>query len=200
MTQMQLDEALPGVAEGQDFQESPRRIPYLVRHRLRREVAPDAAAPPQCYRGRSQPGGRRMTVNLSELFESIVRNAPDAIVYADDAGVIRFWNSGAERIFGYAASEAVGQSLDIIIPERLRARHWEGFRRVMKTGQSRYGTGDLLAVPGQRKNGERVSLEFTIVPLREAGGRLLGMGAILRDVTPRFNEMKALRDQLAAKR
>jgi PAS domain S-box-containing protein len=141
-----------------------------------------------------------MTANLSELFESLVRNAPDAIVYADDAGVIRFWNSGAERIFGYAASEAVGQSLDIIIPERLRARHWEGFHQVMQTGQSRYGTGDLLAVPGQRKNGERVSLEFTIVPLRDADGRMLGMAAILRDVTQRFNEMKTLRDQLAAKR
>jgi PAS domain S-box-containing protein len=139
-----------------------------------------------------------MTESLPALFESIVREAADAIVYADADGVIRFWNAGAERIFGYAAAEAVGQSLDLIIPERLRARHWEGFRQVMQTGQSRYGGGDLLAVPAQRKDGARVSVEFTIVPVRDGSGRMLGMAAILRDVTQRFNEMKALREQLAA--
>jgi PAS domain S-box-containing protein len=139
-----------------------------------------------------------VTESLPALFEAIIREAADAIVYADAAGVIRFWNSGAERIFGYAAAEAVGQSLDLIIPERLRARHWEGFRQVMRTGRSRYGAGDLLAVPAQRKDGARISVEFTIVPLRDAGGRMLGMAAILRDVTQRFNEMKALKEQLAA--
>ena len=139
-----------------------------------------------------------MDNELPALFESIVRNAADAIVYADKDGIIRFWNGGAERIFGYAASEAVGQSLDLIIPERLRARHWEGFRYVMQTGKSRYGAGDLLAVPAQRKDGGRISVEFTIVPLHDAAGRMLGMAAILRDVTQRFNELKALKEQLAA--
>jgi len=139
-----------------------------------------------------------VTENLPALFENIVRAAADAIVYADAEGVIRFWNAGAERIFGYAAAEAVGQSLDLIIPERLRARHWEGFHQVMKTGKSRYGAGDLLAVPAQRKDGTRLSVEFTIVPLRDPAGRMLGMAAILRDVTQRFNEMKALKEQLAA--
>ncbi len=140
----------------------------------------------------------RMTDDLPALFESIVREAADAIVYADAEGAIRFWNTGAERIFGYAAPEAIGQSLDLIIPEKLRGRHWEGYRQVMQTGRSRYGAGDLLAVPAQRKDGTRVSVEFTIVPLRDGGGQMLGMAAILRDVTQRFNEMKALRDQLAA--
>src|SRR5262249_28160193 len=107
-------------------------------------------------------------------------------------------NAGAERIFGYAAAEALGQSLDLIIPERLRARHWEGFRRVMQTGKSRYDAGDLLAVPAQRKGGTRISVEFTIVPLRDDAGRMLGMAAIRRDVTERFNELKALKEQLAA--
>jgi len=139
-----------------------------------------------------------VTEDLPALFETIVRATADAIVYADAAGVIRFWNAGAERIFGFAAAEAIGQSLDLIIPERLRARHWEGFRRVMQTGKSRYGAGDLLAVPAQRKDGARISVEFTIVPLHDDAGRMLGMAAILRDVTQRFNEMKALRDQLAA--
>ena len=139
-----------------------------------------------------------MTQSPPALFETIVRAAADAIVYADAGGVIRFWNAGAERIFGYAEAEALGQSLDLIIPERLRARHWEGFRKVMQTGQSRYGAGDLLAVPAQRKDGTRISVEFTIVPLRDETGRMLGMAAILRDVTQRFDEMKALKERLAA--
>jgi PAS domain S-box-containing protein len=137
------------------------------------------------------------------LFENIVREAADAIVYADAEGVIRFWNASAERIFGFTAAEAVGQSLDLIIPERLRGRHWEGFSQVMQTGQSRYGAGDLLAVPAQRKDGARLSVEFTIVLLHnDAAGpmphRIPGMAAILRDVTQRFNETKALKEQLAA--
>jgi PAS domain S-box-containing protein len=134
--------------------------------------------------------------SLPALFVNIVRAAADAIVYADVEGVIRFWNAGAERIFGYAASEAIGRSLDIIIPEKLRARHWEGFSQVMQTGKSRYGAGDLLAVPAQRKDGARISVEFTIVPMHDASGRMVGMAAILRDVTQRFNEMKSLREQL----
>jgi PAS domain S-box-containing protein len=132
------------------------------------------------------------------LFENIIRAAADAIVYADAEGAIRFWNAGAERVFGYAEAEAVGQSLDLIIPERLRARHWAGFREVMKTGESRYGAGELLAVPAQRKDGARISVEFTIVSLRDSTGRMLGMAAILRDVTQRFNETKALKEELAA--
>lgn len=130
--------------------------------------------------------------------EDLIRDAPDAIVYADEAGVIRLWNRGAERIFGFAAGEAMGQSLDIIIPEGLRARHWEGYDRVMKTGVSRYGSGDVLAVPGLRKDGSRISLEFTVVPLRDDGGRMRGIAAILRDVSKRFSEIKELRRRLAA--
>lgn len=139
-----------------------------------------------------------MIPDLPALFETLVQNAPDAIVYADAEGVIRFWNRGAERIFGFSAAEAVGRSLDIIIPENLRARHWQGYREVMKSGTSRYGAGDLLAVPGLHKDGRRVSLEFTIVPVRGADGRLAGIAAILRDVTKRFEEMKELRRRLAA--
>lgn len=139
-----------------------------------------------------------MTPALPRLFEKLVQDAPDAIVYADSEGIIRFWNRGAERIFGFTAAEATGQSLDIIIPENQRARHWEGYSRVMKGGASRYGAGDLLAVPGLRRGGERISLEFTVVPLHGDDGKLCGIAAILRDVTKRFTEMKELRRQLAA--
>ena len=134
---------------------------------------------------------------LDRLGRVLLAAAPDAIVYSDGDGVIRFWNAGAERVFGFSGAEAVGQSLDIIIPEPQRARHWAGYRQVMATGESRYGHGDMLAVPALRKDGTRISLEFTSVPVREAAGRMEGMAAILRDVTKRFEELRALRRELA---
>ena len=130
--------------------------------------------------------------------DGIVSASADAVVAADRSGIIRLWNPGAERIFGHRAGEAVGQSLDLIIPERLRTAHWEGWRRVVETGRSRYGDGDLLSVPAIHKDGERISVEFTIVPLKDEIGRMVGMAALMRDVTKRFEEMKALRRQLAA--
>lgn len=138
-----------------------------------------------------------MMIPPSVLADAVLHSGSDAIVASDKGGIIRYWNPGAERIFGYASAEAIGQSLDIIIPERLRARHWEGYRQVMATGESRYGHGDVLAVPGMRKDGARVSLEFTIVPLRDEAGQMIGMAAIMRDVTVRFEEMRTLRRKLA---
>jgi PAS domain S-box-containing protein len=137
--------------------------------------------------------------DMDRFCSTLVRDMPDAVVYADGEGVIRFWNAGAERLFGFGAAEAVGQSLDIIIPESLRARHWAGFGQTMRTGESRYGAGDLLAVPALRRDGTRLSIEFTILPFRDAAGRMLGIAAVLRDVTRRFEEMRALRRQLAAR-
>lgn len=132
-------------------------------------------------------------MTADELVSLVVDEAPDAIVYSDGEGVIRFWNRGAERIFGFTAAEAIGRSLDIIIPENLRARHWEGYRQTMATGRSRYGEGDVLSVPALRKDGSRISIEFTIIPVRNADGRMDGIAAILRDVTTRFEELKRLR-------
>ena len=101
--------------------------------------------------------------------EAILSARSDAIVAADRDGIIRLWNPGAERAFGYSRDEALGQHLDLIIPERLRQLHWDGYQRVMQTGQSRYGESDVLAVPALRKDGTTISVEFTIVPLRESG-------------------------------
>jgi PAS domain S-box-containing protein len=131
------------------------------------------------------------------LARAILGTASDAIIAADRDGVITSWNPGAERIFGHPAVEAVGRSLDLIIPERLRAAHWRGFAEVMRTGRSRYDAGELLSVPGIRRDGRRISLEFTIAPLHDAEGRMAGIAAILRDVTARFDELKALRRRLA---
>ena len=103
------------------------------------------------------------------IAEAILSACADAIVAADRDGIIRFWNPGAERIFGYSPDEALGRSLHLIVPERLRQRHGEGYRRVMATGDSHYGESDVLSVPALRKDGASVSVEFTIVPLQESG-------------------------------
>jgi PAS domain S-box-containing protein len=131
------------------------------------------------------------------LCGQIVGDAPDAVIFADREGVIRLWNRGAALMFGYAEAEAVGQSLDLIIPPRLRERHWEGWRRVMATGATRYGK-ELLAVPGLTKDGGAISLEFSIVLIKDARGQVQGAGAILRDVTARWEREKELRRRLAA--
>lgn len=100
-------------------------------------------------------------------------------------------------MFGYRAEEALGQTLDLIIPERLRDRHWEGYRRAMATGETRYGQ-DLLKVPGVRKDGTRISIEFSIALLRDETGELLGPVAVIRDVTARWEHEKAMKERLAA--
>jgi len=131
------------------------------------------------------------------LARQIVDQAPDAIVFADRDGVIWLWNAGAEAMFGYGVDEAVGQTLDLIIPERLRARHWTGFNNTMATGVTRYAR-QVLAVPAIRKDGTSISVEFTVALLHEASGALVGITAIIRDVTARWEEERALKKRLAA--
>jgi PAS domain S-box-containing protein len=137
-------------------------------------------------------------VNISAIVaEAILSGRSDAIIAADREGIIRLWNPGAQRLFGFGDPEALGHSLDLIIPERLRQRHWDGFRQVIRTGQSRYAETDLLSVPAVRKDGSTISVEFTITPLRDAAGQIIGMAAVLRDVTKQFQEMRALKRKLA---
>ena len=138
-----------------------------------------------------------LDLDVGRFSSTLVREAPDAIIYADSQGIIRFWNHAAERIFGFAEAEALGQSLDLIIPERLRGRHWAGYTATMQSGTTRYGAGEILAVPAMRKDGRRISIEFTILPIRNKAGQMTGIAAILRDVTTRFEEMQALRRKLA---
>jgi PAS domain S-box-containing protein len=134
--------------------------------------------------------------NHDSLCRRIVDGSPDGIVFADQDGIIRLWNAGAEAIFGYSAEEAVGEMLDIIVPEKMRERHWEGYYQVMKTGVTKYGK-DLLAVPGVRKDGKRVSLEFSVALIRDGDGALLGVSAVIRDVTSRWQKEKELKERLA---
>jgi PAS domain S-box-containing protein len=131
------------------------------------------------------------------LYQRIVEDSPIAILFADRDGKIRFWNAGAEAIFGYTAEEALGQSLDLIVPEKQRARHWEGWARVMASGVTKYGR-DALAVPATKKDGSRMSIEFNIVLLRAPTGELLGAAAMVQDVTVRWQQQKEMRARLAA--
>jgi len=128
---------------------------------------------------------------------ALVQAAGDAIIVADVYGRIVLWNPAAERLLGFTEAEAVGRSLDLIIPERFRERHWSGYRTVMETGQTRYGT-QVLRVPALRKDGQRLSIAFTVALLRAVDGRLTGIAAIVRDDTERWQEEQTLRRRLTA--
>ena len=131
------------------------------------------------------------------LCRQIVEQSPIAIIYGDVQGRIQLWNVGAENMFGWSAGEVLGQSMDLIIPEKHRATHWEGYNRVMQTGVTKYGR-DLLAVPALTKDGRRISIEFNIALLRAPDGAVLGAAATVQDVTARWERDKALRARLAA--
>jgi PAS domain S-box-containing protein len=135
-------------------------------------------------------------LDLDRLCRSIVECAGDAVLFADREGKIRYWNAGAEDVFGWSAAEALGRSMDLIIPERQRGRHWHGWNQVMATGRTRYGK-DILAVPASRKDGAPLSIEFTIQLLRDGDGAILGASAIIRDVTARWAKDRELRRRLA---
>jgi len=124
--------------------------------------------------------------------------SPDAVLICDRAGIVRYWNGAAERVFGFSATEALGASMNLIIPERLRVRHWAGWERTMTTGITRYGEGQLLAVPALHRDGGQISIEFSIQLLKAADGRIEWVVAIVRDVTERFTREKDLRVQLNA--
>jgi PAS domain S-box-containing protein len=131
-----------------------------------------------------------------ELCRQLVQQCNDAIVYSDREGRIQLWNAGAEAMFGFTAEEAMGQSLDIFIPENQRPRHWEGYFRVMETGTTRYAK-ELLAAPAVRKDGSRISTEFSMTIIRDAAGGIAGTAAVIRDVSAKWQKEKALRARLA---
>lgn len=130
------------------------------------------------------------------LAAAVVKESAEAIVVTDPAGIILLWNDGAARIFGYSAAEAMGQSLDLIIPERLRERHWNGYFQTMATGYTRYGD-KLLSVPATHRDGQRLSIEFSVALLRDDAGQIVGISAIMREITERRDAEKALRTKIA---
>src|SRR5918996_1482872 len=127
--------------------------------------------------------------------ESFVQAAGDGIIAAGSDGKIILWNSAAARIFGFTAEEAIGCSLDLIIPERFRERHWRGYRQVMASGETRYGA-EVLRVPALHKDGRALSIAFTVALLRAGDGGIQAIAAIIRDKTARWEEERALRRRL----
>ncbi len=128
-------------------------------------------------------------------FAALVRAAGDAVIACDAGGQITLWNPAAERIFGFAESEALGRSLDLIIPERQRQRHWDGYHQTMRTGQTRYAT-DVLRVPALHKDGRTLSIAFTVALLQSTDDRPAAIVAIIRDETARWTEERNLRKRL----
>ena len=129
-------------------------------------------------------------------YREIVENSQDAIVLTNADGVIQIWNLGANKMFGYSPEEAVGQTLDIIIPHRFRDSHWDGFNNTMATGHSKYEE-DMLSVPAIKKDGSRISIEFTIVMSKDDQGIPTGISAIIRDVSERRQQDKQMKDRVA---
>ncbi|MFS2101075.1 PAS domain-containing protein [Variovorax sp. Varisp85] len=128
-------------------------------------------------------------------FKQLVEGAGDAIMVCDAQGAITLWNRAAERIFGFTEAEALGQSLDLIIPQRQRQRHWDGYHKTMDTGITKYGA-DLLRVPALHKDGHTLSIAFTVSMLFSADHEVTGIVAIVRDESVRFAEERKLRARL----
>ena len=127
--------------------------------------------------------------------QQIIASIGDAVVVSDAGGAIILWNDAAERMFGYTEAEALGNSLDLITPERLRARHWEGYHKSMATGTTKYGN-DLLRVPATHKDGRAMSIAFTVAMLFTPEHKVSAIVAVIRDETARFNEDRALKKRL----
>lgn len=129
-------------------------------------------------------------------FAQLVARAGDGIVVSDARGIITVWNQAAQRIFGFSEAEALGQSLDLITPERQRERHWAGYEQTMRTGQTRYGA-DVLRVPALHKDGRPLSIAFTVGLMVDAANTVTGITAVIRDDTQRWTEDRQMRRRLA---
>lgn len=132
-----------------------------------------------------------------DIFQRIVEAASDAIIFADRDGLIRLWNRGAEIVFGYSAAEVVGKSLDVIIPERLRRAHWEGFQKALDTGVTKY-TDRILTTRSMHKNGGKLYVDLGFGLVKDADGAVTGAFAIGRDCTARYVSDGALRARVQA--
>ncbi|NQV23978.1 MAG: PAS domain S-box protein [Rhodopirellula sp.] len=131
-------------------------------------------------------------MSLSIDLATFIEAAGDAIIAANRSGAIVLWNPAAERLFGHSIDEAIGQSLDLIIPDRFRQRHWDAWQKTVLTGVTQYGD-DILRVPAVNKDGQRISIAFTVALLPAAEGIVDVIAAIVRDETERWNEEQKLR-------
>jgi PAS domain S-box-containing protein len=132
-----------------------------------------------------------MTLDLQQMVAAI----GDALVVCDREGRVIVWNAAAERLFGWTEAEAMGQRMDMIVPERLRQRHWDGYDKSMETGKTRYAH-DVLRVPAVNKAGQDLSIAFTVFMLYDDDGHVTACGSVIRDETQRFAEDRQMRKRL----
>ena len=133
---------------------------------------------------------------LNTLSNDILQSMPEALVFADLQGIIQRWNPGAENVFGFTSAEAVGQSLDLIIPERMRKAHWEGFNKAIERGGTLPGRTSAIT-RAIHKSGDPFYVDMSFAMVKDQAGKLIGAMAVARDATKRFQEEKELRRQLA---
>ena len=131
------------------------------------------------------------SIDSKQLVEAI----GDAVIAADPSGAINLWNPAAERMFGHTEAEALGKSLDIIIPQRQQQRHWDGYHKTKETGITKYGN-DVLRVPAVHKDGHTLSIAFTVAMLHAPDGKISAIVAVVRDESARFAEDRALKKRL----
>ncbi|MEY3419607.1 MAG: hypothetical protein RJA46_1378 [Pseudomonadota bacterium] len=134
----------------------------------------------------------KTNIDLNQLLDCV----GDAVIVADAHEKIVLWNAAATRIFGYSEEEALGKTLDLIVPERQRQKHNEGYSKSMETGATRYGTS-LLKVPAKHKDGSTLSIAFTVGMLFDEKHQANGVAAVIRDETARFAEERALQKRLS---
>ena len=159
------------------------------------ERVEDEGGDPACWAHLFEPADEADDLTTDALLTKLVRDLADAVIICDAAGTIRLWNAAATRIFGWTEPEAIGAPLDLIIPVGLRTRHWDGYHRVMETGTSSYADR-LLEVPALRKDGGPLSIVFTVSLLTRPDGSVLGIAAVIRDDTARWEERRQLRREL----
>ncbi len=130
-----------------------------------------------------------------EVGRALLDQAPDAVIFAGADGLISYWNEAAERVFGFSAGKAVGQSLDLIIPEQFREAHWKGFDHALKQGDTKY-RGEALATRAVRADGETIYVELSFAIAKDRNGKVIGALAMARDITVRFNRDREMRRKL----
>ncbi|NMF87533.1 PAS domain S-box protein [Aromatoleum petrolei] len=138
-----------------------------------------------------------MSNDITDITRQLVEQTADSIIFADGEGRIRIWNAAAEALFGFSREEAIGQSLDLIIPERLRAAHWEGFHRAVANGRTRLG-GRAVITRSLNAAGATIYVEMSFALVSDERGEVLGSVAMARDATQRREDERQLQQRIRA--
>ena len=128
-------------------------------------------------------------------FQALVTSVGDGIMASDAKGLITLWNPACTRLFGFTEAEALGKSLDLIIPQRQQKPHWEGYDKTMATGITKYGN-DVLRVPAMHKDGHTLSIAFTVSMLHNPDGSVSAIVAVIRDESVKFAQERALKKRI----